>query len=509
MEMALAMTHINNIKDLYHLKGLNVAEISRITGHDRKTINKYLNKTDFNKTIKKKTKRGSKLDPFKPLIDSWLEADKKERRKQRHTAKRIHKRLKEKYNNEFDCSYRLVADYVRLKKEELYRLEKDFYFPLQHKAGEAQVDFGLADFIESGKRYSGHSLNISFPQSNCGYLQLFKGENLQCLMEGLINIFEYIGGVPSKIVFDNASTMVTNILKNQGRKLTDDFIRFKNHFGFTPVFCNPASGHEKGSVENKVGYQRRNYLVPVPIFKDINEFNKELLTRLDNDQLREHYRKNDTIFNLFQNDLKALIPLPASEFDTSKLITKRSDSYACISLNGGRHRYSIKPSYARSNLHIKLTADKVIILDPDLKEVISHKRLYGDRKQESFNWIPYLTQLSRRPRALKYTGIYDLFPNRVKDYLDNLEKDSLKDILKTLSSLTEKSSFTKAVNALLEAIDHGVYDSDSIEVLFARNDSSILSLNPVLMPEKAPEMPELRPDITTYDSFYTVADGND
>jgi len=123
--MALAMTHINNIKDLYHLKGLNVAEISRITGHDRKTINKYLNKTDFNKTIKKKTKRGSKLDPFKPLIDSWLEADKKERRKQRHTAKRIHKRLKDKYNNEFDCSYRLVADYVRLKKEEIYKLEKD------------------------------------------------------------------------------------------------------------------------------------------------------------------------------------------------------------------------------------------------------------------------------------------------------------------------------------------------------------------------------------------------
>ncbi len=73
MEMTLAMTDINDIKELYFKKGLNVAEIMRKTGHDRKTINKYLDMTDFNLVLEPpvRSKRGSKLDPFKETIDEW------------------------------------------------------------------------------------------------------------------------------------------------------------------------------------------------------------------------------------------------------------------------------------------------------------------------------------------------------------------------------------------------------------------------------------------------------
>ncbi|SHN08191.1 hypothetical protein SAMN04515650_1341, partial [Halanaerobium congolense] len=64
--MTLAMTDINDIKELYFKKGLNVAEIMRKTGYDRKTINKYLDMTDFNLVLEPavRSKRGSKLDPF-------------------------------------------------------------------------------------------------------------------------------------------------------------------------------------------------------------------------------------------------------------------------------------------------------------------------------------------------------------------------------------------------------------------------------------------------------------
>ena len=65
--------------------------------------------------------------------------------------------------------------------------------PLEHKAGEAQVDFGSADFYENGRLYSGKYLNLSFPSSNAGYIQLFKGENMECLLEGLVAIFKRIG----------------------------------------------------------------------------------------------------------------------------------------------------------------------------------------------------------------------------------------------------------------------------------------------------------------------------
>jgi len=80
--------------------------------------------------------------------------------------------------------------------------------------------------------------------------------------------------------------------------LRDIFIRFKEHYGFEAVFCNPASGHEKGNVENKVGYLRRNLLVPMPEFSDLDEYNRNLLIACDEDIRRKHYRKEDDIDKL-------------------------------------------------------------------------------------------------------------------------------------------------------------------------------------------------------------------
>jgi len=286
---------------------------------------------------------------------------------------------------------------------------------------------------------------------------MFRGENLQCLIEGLVNIFNHIGGGPYRIVFDNASSIVSKIAKNKDRTLTEGFMRFKNHYGFQAVFCNPASGHEKGNVEKKVGYHRKNFFVPEPEFDSLIEFNKTLLQELDRDQNREHYRENNTIKELFKEDLNALLALPAVEFEAANIISKRTDANACT-LYRGLHRYSTKPSLVKSRAHVKLTAHKVIILDKDFREVVVHERLYEKTKQESFKWIPYLNQISKRPRALKYTGIYDLFPARIKEYLDKLSHEKLKDILKTLNSLTQETNFDAAIDVLLDAIEHGAND---------------------------------------------------
>ncbi len=95
-----------------------------------------------------------------------------------------------------------------------YQNQKSLYatdraaLPLVHKAGEAQADFGSAEFYLNGKLYEGNYLNVSFPYSNAGYLQLFKGESAECLFEGLMTIFVRLGGIPPRIWFDNASTLV-------------------------------------------------------------------------------------------------------------------------------------------------------------------------------------------------------------------------------------------------------------------------------------------------------------
>ena len=110
----IAMDKVHSIRQLFYEQGKSVSAIAAETGHDRKTICKYLDMTDFNTPEPKKEDPENmcpKLDSYKPLIDQWLLDDRKAPRKQRHTAKRVFKRLQAE-TEDFDCSYRLVAQYV-------------------------------------------------------------------------------------------------------------------------------------------------------------------------------------------------------------------------------------------------------------------------------------------------------------------------------------------------------------------------------------------------------------
>jgi transposase len=124
------MAQIDSIRQLFFEKGLGYAEIARVTGFDVKTVKKYVHMEDFNQPLPKPRQiRGSKLDKYKEQIDEWMVADKQERKKQRHTARRIFDRLVKECPG-FDCSYRLVADYVSRKKKEIYGEQDRFYMPL-------------------------------------------------------------------------------------------------------------------------------------------------------------------------------------------------------------------------------------------------------------------------------------------------------------------------------------------------------------------------------------------
>ncbi|MGI6752599.1 MAG: IS21 family transposase [Anaerovoracaceae bacterium] len=500
------MTQKNDIRKRYYEQGKNISEISRETGFDRKTIRRYVEQTDWNiePEAEKKMGRPRKLTPYKEQIDLWLEEDKKARRKQRHTGRRVYDRLKELYGKDFDCSYKTVCNYVSKRKKEIYKTN-DCFLPLIHVAGEAQADFGEADFREKGNLHHGYSLNMSFPYSNQGYLQVFKSQNQECLFEGLISIFEHIGGVPAKIWFDNASTIVSKILKNGERILTDEFLRFCEHYGFQPVFCNPASGHEKGSVESKVGYHRRNMLVPIPEFEDIRNYNQRLLIRCDEDSQREHYHKDRQICELHEEDKKALLKLPERRFEAAKYQKVKVDPYGFFSLNEGLHEYSSLPKYAGERIQIKLTAYQVIVLDEKMQELVVHERIYGNKKHRSTKRVPYLNQLAKKPGALKYTGIYSMLPDALKEYLDRCNKTDRGKVLQVVSRITDESGFENAIRTVNEALNYGAADPDSLLMTHTRMNMPKLKLNPVEVPPSIPQMEKVVADISVYQSLLAKA----
>ena len=175
----LTMDQIHYIRDLYYEQGYNISEIAETTGHNWKTVAKYIDMTDFNEPIPvpaSEKRFCPKLEPYKSMIDSWLEEDKNHRRKQRHTATKVYDRLTKEVPG-FDCSYRLVAEYVKARKDALKLRRNEGFLPLEHHPGEAQADFGSAEFYERGRLFYGKYLVLSFPWSNAAYLQLFYGEN--------------------------------------------------------------------------------------------------------------------------------------------------------------------------------------------------------------------------------------------------------------------------------------------------------------------------------------------
>jgi hypothetical protein len=155
-------------------------------------------------------------------------------------------------------------------------------------------------------------------------------------------IFEHVGGVPPRLRFDNMTTAVAQVLKGTERVLTDGFTRFMLHYRFQADFCNPSSGNEKGNVENKVGYSRRNAFVPVPTITSFDEFNKYLWDWCEQDAERPHYKHKTAIQYLWKEEKDSLLALPKYPFPIFRYaaLTVNKYGFAVIDTN----KYGLSPS---------------------------------------------------------------------------------------------------------------------------------------------------------------------
>ena len=164
-------------------RGGSVAGIARAEEVSEPTVRKYARMADLSPEPPRATEAESPtLAPHEATIDSWLEDDRRNWRKQRHTAVRVHVRLREEEG--YEGSYSTVQRYVRRRREEM-AAERDArdaagYLELSWLPGECQVDFGEADFRVRGVTTRGHYLTASFPHSNVGLTQVFWGETSEC-----------------------------------------------------------------------------------------------------------------------------------------------------------------------------------------------------------------------------------------------------------------------------------------------------------------------------------------
>jgi transposase len=458
----LKMSQIETIKELQN-KGLGPVAISERLQIDRGTVSKYMAaETIEEKKPKPAVVQPSKLDPYKPLIQSWLEEDRKNRYKQRHTAQRIHNRLVTECPG-YDASYPLVQRFVRNLREARFQ---EGTLELTWSPGEAQVDFGEVDVYDAdGEMKTCKFLCVSFPYSNAGYAQLFGGETAECVAHGLRDIFHRIGGVPGRLIFDNASGVGRRV--NENVRMAELFLRFKAHYGFEVTFCNPYAGHEKGSVENKVGYFRRNLFVPLPTVTDVQAFNEEMLARCEADGKRDHYKKGVSIDLLFEEDRKALLYLPRHPFAACRYMRVKTDGYGKFSLDG-KHFYSSSPEWTGREITVRIGAHTVEPLLPSGDPISVHHRLFGKQRTDSVDVRTTLTRLLQNPGAWRNSQLRKVLPEKLRDELDGLDRTQLKETLATMEQLSGRYDFMTALQAMEEATKLGRLTSANSVVLAAR-----------------------------------------
>jgi transposase len=165
------------------------------------------------------TRRESKLDRFLSIVHEILESDRQVHHKQRHTAKRIFERLRDEHD--YEGGQTIVKDAVRAWKQR----SREVFLPLSHPPGEAQVDFGFADVYLNGELTKVALFVMTLPFSDATFCQVFPRECTEVFLEGHKRAFEFFGGVPRRISYDNSKIAVGRIVGHRERQVTREFLR--------------------------------------------------------------------------------------------------------------------------------------------------------------------------------------------------------------------------------------------------------------------------------------------
>ena len=450
--MAIPMPIVQDIRRLDR-QGMSRAQIARRLHVDRGTVAKYADMEDCSPKPKADRRYGSKIDPYAHLVDEWLEADRMLPRKQRHTIRRVHDRLLAE--TDYDGEYSTTMRYVHRWREANRGVpDREGYVRLEWAAGSMQVDFGVARARIAGEMADVHCLVASLPYSNMRLCVALPGENAECLCHGLMLVFEHIGGVPPVIVMDNATGAGRRNAKGEVA-LTGVFSAFVAHYRLEVRFCNPYSGNEKGSVENAVGFLRRNLMVPPMRAESYGQLSRLLLERCDG-LARDSYcpRLLDVpVAEVFDEERAALMPLPSTAFDPVRWESRTADKYGLVDIDS--NRYLAGPDSARSRVLAAIRWDTVTLASPATGELFAeYPRQYG-RSRNVEDPALVLPRLAVKPRAWRESSIRPDVPDDIRAWPFSTlpSRDWIAPASEDVRSVTLKAPLPPCTSSAVTAMD--------------------------------------------------------
>ena len=372
------------------IEGFSKRAAARRFGIDPRTVAKMMAFSVPQGYVRSKPPVRPKLDPYVSIIDKILADDTSRPKKQQHTSKRIFERLRDEHG--FTGGVTIVKDYVAGVQQRA----REMFVPLAHPPGHAQADFGEALAVIGGVEQKIHYFAFDLPHSDANFVVAYPAETTEAFCDGHVQAFAYFNGVPQSILYDNTKIAVAKILGDGKRTRTRVFTELPSHYLFRDRFGRPARGNDKGKVEGLVGYARRNFMVPVPVFDSFAALNAHLAeccVKRMGEVLRGH---TETIGERLVRDLAAFRrPLPPP-YDACEKVGTRVSSLSLVRYRS--NDYSVPTRYGHCEVLVRGYVHEVVIACGT--EIIArHPRSY-EREDFVFNPLHYLALIERKINAL-------------------------------------------------------------------------------------------------------------
>ena len=478
----LKMVDIEFIRKKNMVDGWSIRKISRQLKVARQTVRKALLSAETPSYKVREPRSCPVTGPYRSIIESWLSEDRKAPVKQRHTATRVYDRLaaEYKFTGGESTVRRLVARIIKKQPE--------VFIPLTAGWGQqAQVDWGQAIVEMDGVTVVAHLFCLRMRASEVPFVWAAPTEKLEAFLEGHRRAFEWLEGVPAECLYDNPKTAVVRILAGPERVEHTVFSSLRAHYLFDSLFCRPAEGHEKGAVENLVGYVRRNALVPVPAVASWDELNAHLLAWCERERTR--------LLEKWEMERRHLRPLPAIPFRCA--ITHLAPVSRLSLVTVDRNRYSVPCKYVGRTLRLSIYTNQIEAWDGQ-ERVALHARCHL-RGETLLKIEHYLPALAYKPRAATHAAVIGQMPPvyaTVRERLCRARPDGYRDFVSILL-LHQEFPAQAVTRALQEALQRGCLQPSSVRQLLL-NQTCTPPSDPIPVSARLAETRVSPPDLSRY-----------
>jgi transposase len=323
-------------------RGVYQKDIAEQLGVHPKTVSRALRREGAPE--RKRKKRGSKLDPYKPLIDELLAAGV-------WNAQVI---LRELEGRGYVGKSTILRDYIK---------------PMRAlRNGKATVRFETepgrqlqSDWGNLTTEIAGRETKVHFIVNLLGYSRRFhfwccERKDAEHTYEGIIRSLEHFGGVPQEVLVDNQKATVLVHPSNGQVRFNERFLDLAGHYGFTPRACRPYRARTKGKDERMVGYIKGNFFVRYRVFDSwahLNQLAEQwLVTEADQ---RLHGTVKEVVAERFEREQPLLLEPPAVRYDTSYFETRQVSWDGYIEVRG--NRYSVPGDLVGRTVTVRIGLD--------------------------------------------------------------------------------------------------------------------------------------------------------